>query len=74
MPTGNAVLRAYSRALKRLMEDDKMTASAVSAGMLFGPGQAKGAREGYQVFVKVIRYSDAKLARNPESGGLAVKV
>ena len=74
--TGNNVLRAYSQAVRHLQSKwgkQTLSASAVSAGFIVPQGlkkQKKGERAGVQVFVKVIRYSDAMLARFPFSGGL----
>jgi hypothetical protein len=70
MATGNQVLRAYSKAVKRIEDDRSMSASRVSAGFIFSPKQKKGCKIGYQVFVKVCRYSDKLLVREPDSGGL----
>ena len=70
MATGNQVLRAYSKAVKRIEDDRSMLATQISAGFIFPPGQKKGYKIGYQVFVKVCQYSDELLAREPDSGGL----
>jgi hypothetical protein len=70
MATGNQVLRAYSKAVKRIENDRSMSASQVSAGFIFSPKQKKGHKIGCQVFVKVCRYNDELLAREPDSGGL----
>jgi hypothetical protein len=42
MATGKQVLRAYSKAFKKLDADPRMTATSVSAGMIFAPGQKRG--------------------------------
>lgn len=67
---GDAVLKAYSQAVKKLEKDDKMTALSVSAGFIIPNGQKRGKAVGYQVFVKVHRFSQLKLKSNPVSGGL----
>jgi hypothetical protein len=66
--TGNRVLRAYSRSVKTLAEDPRVSSSSQSAGFIFPAGAPKG--EGYQVFVTVERFSEARLKDKPESGGL----
>lgn len=71
--TGNSLLRAYNRSAKRIKDAD-LTSAATSAGFIIPDGQKRGQREGFQVFVKLIRYSDKKLKKNFESGGLAVKI
>lgn len=71
--TGNSVIRAYNRSAKRI-KDSSLTSAATSAGFIIPDGQKRGEREGWQVFVKVIRFSEKKLKRNFESGGLAVKI
>ena len=70
MVTGTQVLRAYTRAVKVLELDEAMTASEQSAGFILPPVQRRGCKKGYQVFVKVYRYSDELLARDELSGGL----
>lgn len=68
--TGNALLRAYSKAVKNLQRDGKITASATSAGFIIPDGQKRGKRIGFQVFVNVCRFSDDLLRRKPYTGGL----
>ena len=68
--TGDAVLKAYSQAVKKLEKDDKLTASSVSAGFIIPDGQKRGQAEGYQVFVKVHRFCQLRLKNKPEGGGL----
>lgn len=68
--TGNALLRAYSKAAKNLTSDEAMSASAVSAGFIIPNGQKRGKRKGFQVFVKVCRYNEELLEKKPMSGGL----
>jgi hypothetical protein len=71
MATGNQVLRAYNRAAKSVAKDQAMSSTAVSAGYIIIPnGQRRGQREGYQVFVKLVKFSEMKLKLDPESGGL----
>ncbi len=67
---GFGLLRAYQKAARRLKRDSDMTAATVSAGMLIPKGQKRGKRKGYQIFVKVCRYSDELLKRKLETGGL----
>lgn len=70
--TGTDVLKAYNKAVGRLEGKfgHQMSSCAVSAGTIFAPGQKRAERRGYQVFVKVIRYSDAMLKFDAKSGGL----
>lgn len=68
--TGNALLRAYSKAVRNLQRDEAMTASATSAGFIIPNGQKRGQRTGFQVFVKVCRYSEELLKRKNSTGGL----
>ena len=73
MATGNQVLKAYSAAVKRFEQDPDIVAAEVSAGFIIPKGQKKGTRSGFQVFVKVYRYSEEVLADHPLSGGLLAK-
>lgn len=59
--------RAFGRSIKRLNREG-LVASSTSAGTI--QSGRKGSREGVQVFVKVERYSEALLERDPDSGGL----
>jgi hypothetical protein len=68
--TGNKVLRAYNQAIKKLTADDALWATEVSAGFIIPPGQKRGHRKGYQVFLKVCRYDDELVATKPLTGGL----
>ena len=72
MATGNAILRAYNKAAKTAAWPDKddvsTIASSVSAGFIMPKGAPKGV--GFQVFVKVARFSETLLQECPESGGL----
>lgn len=70
--TGNSVLKAWSRAAKRLATDDLLAASE-SAGFIFPNGQKQGEREGFQVMVTVYKYSDQLAARSPNSAGLLAR-
>lgn len=63
--TGNSVLRAYNKAVKK-MQGENLLASAQSAGFIIPDGQ----KDGYQVFVKVYKFSRALLKRKPLTGGL----
>ena len=68
--TGNAVIRAFSKAAKNINKEATMTSSSASAGFIIPNGQKRGQRRGYQVFVKIIRYSDELLKKKPMTGGL----
>jgi hypothetical protein len=65
--TGNAVLRAYNRAAKTI-NDEAVMSTAHSAGHIVLPNMPKG--ENYQVFVKIIRYSESFKDSYPVTGGL----
>lgn len=52
--------QALARSLKRVMDDDCLSASS-SAGFVAGK---------YQVFVKVMKFDKKLLKEDPESGGL----
>jgi hypothetical protein len=68
--TGNALLRAYSKAAKNLKRDATITSTETSAGFIIPIDQKRGHRTGYQVFVKMCRYSEELLKRKPITGGL----
>lgn len=70
--TIKALSDAYEQSLKKMNADLSMTSSSSSAGLILEPGK-KGQQQGYQVFVKVIRYSDVWLAKRKDNGGLAVR-
>lgn len=53
------------------MKCEQCTSSASSAGFVL-TGK-RGEKQGVQVFVKIIRYSDKKLKKNRNSGGLATR-
>lgn len=72
--TGDAVIRAYNRASLNMSADDGLLSTSVSAGYIVGPRDSDGDRTGYQVFVKVCRYSEALLKSQPETGGLLCEV
>lgn len=61
---------AYRKSAHALTRDPKMTASMTSAGFTIPNGQKRGKKTGFQVFVKVARYSDELLKEKPLSGGL----
>ena len=75
MATGNAVLRAYSRAVKRIT-DEELLSTAQDAGFIPDPHNPdawkakKGKRKGYQVFVKLVKYDEELLEKEPLTGGL----
>jgi len=68
--TGNNLLKAYSKSVKRLEKDAALTATATDAGFIIPDGQKRGQRTGFQVFVKVHRYDEALLKKKPATGGL----
>lgn len=68
--TGNSVLRAFNTAAGRIALDDAMTTTAESAGFII----PKGEKDGFQVFVKLVRYKDSKFKKQPISGGLLAPV
>jgi len=70
MATGRAVMRAYVRAINVLESDQGVTASQHSAGFVMASRQKRGARKGYQVFVRVCRFDEELLSRNRMTGGL----
>lgn len=63
--TGNSVLRAYNKAVKK-MQTEPFLATAQSAGFIIPDGQ----QDGYQVFVKVYKFSRRLLKKCPGTGGL----
>lgn len=67
--TGNAVLKAYSRAVKRIQEDGVRSAST-SAGFIIPPRKRGEPKKGWQVFVSMEAWSELALEDVPESGGL----
>lgn len=64
--TGNAVLRAYSQAVKNVMINEMTLSSQVSAGFTIPNGE----KNGWQVSVKVSRFDADLLEREPMTGGL----
>ncbi len=68
--SGNSVLRAYARAVKENERFGEDEAHASSAGYIIPKGQKAGEREGYQVFVTIIRYREKLHRKKPKSGGL----
>lgn len=72
-PTKDSLWKAYWRSLNRT-KDEQLTSAATSAGLILPEKQKRGQKEGWQVFVKLIKYSDAKLKKNEKSGGLFTKV
>ena len=67
--TGNAVLRAYNRAARRIQEDGIWVAST-SAGFIIPKRKRGEPKRGWQVFVSIEAWSQAALEEVPESGGL----
>jgi hypothetical protein len=68
--TGNAVLRAYNRAVKEIQSKSCISGSHTSAGFIIPVGQKRGERKGIQVFVEVARWSEKLMKERPETGGL----
>ncbi len=73
--SGDDVLRACGRAARAMIDKrgelrTGILATEKSAGFAFPPGQKRGHREGLQVFVKVVRYSDDLRRAKPLTGGL----
>lgn len=68
--TDDAVLKAYSQAVKKLENDNRLTATEVSAGFIIPNGQKRGKKTGFQVFVKVHRFSEELLKKDKTTGGL----
>ncbi len=68
--TKESVNRAFAKSLKRIMKDDALVSTQTDAGFVIPKGQKRGEKEGYQVFVRVIRYSDNLLKLKPLTGGL----
>jgi uncharacterized protein YhjY with autotransporter beta-barrel domain len=68
--TAKRLTRAYLTALKRAVTN-QLAAAAVSAGFTMPLRRfVRGPLAGWQVFVKVVRFDEAKLAKHPLSGGL----
>lgn len=65
--TGNAVLRAYNKATKIVIKE-RLLATSQSGGFIMPKGWPKG--EGYQVFVRIVRFSEGHLKAEPLTGGL----
>lgn len=63
---------ALKRALRNVNGEGSLS-SQVSVGFILEPGK-KGEREGVQVFVRAIRFSEKKLADLPDTGGLLAKL
>lgn len=69
--TGNSLLRAYNKAAKAVAKDPNLRATVHDAGFII-PVSIRGEfAEGYQVFVKLVKYSEGRLNENPLTGGLA---
>ncbi len=67
--TESQLMHAKDMALRRIQRSKAIVATEVDAGTIITSGKP-GHRVGYQVFVKVARYSDELLASDPDSGGL----
>lgn len=68
--TGNRVLQAYNQAVRHIDSDDQLTATESSAGFIIPCGEVPK----YQVFVRVVRFSDELLRKHPHTGGLLDRV
>lgn len=68
--------RAFNRAFRRIKKEPALTAAGSDAGFIDDPREPgsmrkkKGKRHGYQVIVRLVKYSDEKLAKDELSGGL----
>lgn len=67
--TGNAVLKAYSRAAKRIQEEG-IRSTSISAGFIIPASKRGEPKKGWQVFVSMEAWSELALEDVPESGGL----
>jgi hypothetical protein len=68
--TGHSLLRAYGRAAKRFGNDGLLRATSQSAGFIIPAHQKVGERFGFQVFVRMVRFSEKLLKEEPKTGGL----
>lgn len=68
--TGNAVLKAYNLAAKKISKDKSLSSTETDAGFIIPDGQKGKRKDGYQVFVKVARFSEDLLINRPLTGGL----
>lgn len=67
--TGNSLLRAYNRAARKMAgSNGRLIATEESAGFIMPKDYDKG--EGWQIFVRCVRFSESKLRKDPNSGGL----
>lgn len=69
--TPESLFRAYIKAANAVYQGGTV-ASEVDAGIILPGRQEPGQRTGYQVFIKVARFSEELLTRKPETGGLLV--
>lgn len=67
--TCNNLIKAYSRAVKAMSSDERITEHSESAGYLLNI-EYSNERTGFQVFVTISRFDEALLKSNPTSGGL----
>jgi hypothetical protein len=70
--TGNSLLRAYAKAAKVFTTDHAVCSTEQDAGFIIVPKSLGEPATGFQVFVKICRYDEALLRRDPLSGGLLV--
>lgn len=65
------MVRAYSKSVKRMLSDKLLTAASTSAGFIIPDGyRPRSKQHGFQVFVRVCRYSEELLKEQPSTGGL----
>lgn len=68
--SSSSVSLAFDKCIENLEGDPAMVATTVSAGFVIPGKQKKGEQCGWQVFVKMVPYSDEMLRIEPLSGGL----
>lgn len=66
--TMKSIRRAWDKAAGKFGKTSSINGTSVSAGFVLT--QEKKPRKGFQVFVRMVRYDEALLQRNPDSGGL----
>ena len=67
--TADNLVRAYNSSLRRVGKG-RVISAATSAGSAIPIGQKRGKRRGWQVFVKLVEWSEERQALKPKSGGL----
>ena len=61
---------AWTKAIRKLCKDPQLLAAELDAGFIIPTGQKRGRRRGYQVFVRVCRWSEEMLRDQHITGGL----